>query len=548
MGLQITGADSMSTFQRPRLSFWLKAGAAVGLVAIADLAGFLYGQGAGLALFLTAWVLASLALRPAVFREARAMIAGLLALLLGLLQVESQTLLGGILACTALAVAALSARAGARDDAWRWAQRLLHLAFVGLVGPGLDLIKLMGKRARGARGRARIGWISLLALPLIGGAVFLSLFLAANPILAEALGALRRPDGFRLLTWAVFGILVWTTLRPRFQRRPIFGEHWRMKDGPIAGVSVASVTLSLVVFNLMFAVQNGLDLAFLWSGATLPKGVTLADYAHRGAYPLIATALLAGLFVLVALRPGSQTARTPLIRWLVVLWAAQNLLLVASSILRTVDYIEVYSLTRFRIAALIWMALVGVGLVLICWRMLRGRSASWLINANALAAGLVLIACAGIDLGSVAAAWNVRHAREVGGQGAALDVCYLSGLGAASAVSLARLEREPLPEDLRDRVSAVRLHIAKRMTGSQSDWRRWSWRDARRLEAMRAVLGGDPAAGVIDVAIGCGPPPQVMSEPFGDRSVPDASGDLPPDAPISPPASTVPLTSAPQSQ
>ena len=35
-----------------------------------------------------------------------------------------------------------------------------------------------------------------------------------------------------------------------------------------------------------------------------PTASTYAAYAHRGAYPLIATALLAAGFVLVAMRPG----------------------------------------------------------------------------------------------------------------------------------------------------------------------------------------------------------------------------------------------------
>ena len=69
----------------------------------------------------------------------------------------------------------------------------------------------------------------------------------------------------------------------------------------VPDVPLATLTLSLFTFNAIFAIQNGLDIAFLWSGAALPEGVTLAEYAHRGAYPLIATALLAGLFVLVAL-------------------------------------------------------------------------------------------------------------------------------------------------------------------------------------------------------------------------------------------------------
>jgi hypothetical protein len=68
--------------------------------------------------------------------------------------------------------------------------------------------------------------------------------------------------------------------------------------------------------------------------------MTLAEYAHPRRLPLIATALLAGLFVLVVLKPGSETARPPADRWLVVLWIAQNLFLVASTALRTLDYVD----------------------------------------------------------------------------------------------------------------------------------------------------------------------------------------------------------------
>jgi hypothetical protein len=242
----------------------------------------------------------------------------------------------------------------------------------------------------------------------------------------------------------------------------------------------------------VFALQNGLDIAFLWSGAPLPKGVTLADYAHRGAYPLIVTALLAGLFVLVFLRPGSQTAGRRWPRILVTAWVAQNLLLVASTALRTLDYIGAYSLTRLRIAALAWMALVAVGLALICWRLLRARSASWLINANVLAAGLVLTACTAVDLGSVAAAWNVHHAREAGGGGEPLDLCYMHQLGGSAVVSLAELEQRPLPVEFRQRVDAVREASIDHLLASRVTWRGWTWRDTRRLARVRALAGALP--------------------------------------------------------
>src|SRR3546814_7721505 len=96
-----------------------------------------------------------------------------------------------------------------------------------------------------------------------------------------------------------------------------------------------------------------------------------------------------------ALVTGVQTCALPIcprVRGLVVLWIAQNVLLVASSILRTGDYIAAYGLTELRIEALAWMGLVAIGLVLICWRLIRARSPRWLINANAIAALAVLVA------------------------------------------------------------------------------------------------------------------------------------------------------------
>ncbi len=101
--------------------------------------------------------------------------------------------------------------------------------------------------------------------------------------------------------------------------------------------------------------------------------MTYAAYAHRGAYPLIVTALLAAGFVLAALRPGSATANDPLIRRLVYAWVAQNIVLVISSILRLDLYVGIYSLTYWRIAAFVWMGLVAAGLALIIVRIALGK-------------------------------------------------------------------------------------------------------------------------------------------------------------------------------
>jgi hypothetical protein len=484
-------------FPRPPrdLSFATKAGTALALVAVADLLFWGHAFGATLGGFALLLVLAAVVLRPAVRHDAKAVLALVAAVVLALVLGWSPGPLAWLLFWAALSLAVLLPRAHRFDDAWLWSQRLLAQAAMGLLGPWLDLARTRRIRRTARRWTLR-GLAPLLALPVAGGAVFLTLFALANPVIAGALAALRFPtvggDLFwRAVFWLTVLTLAWSVLRPRRRRVLPTGKR-SARTSTIAGVSVASVTLSLIVFNALFAVQNGLDAVILWGGAGPPAGLTLAQYAHRGAYPLIATALLAGLFVLVALDPRMPTAKVPAIRVLVVAWVAQNLFLVASSILRTMDYVQAYSLTRLRIAALVWMGLVGLGLVLICWRMLRGKSGAWLINANATAALVVLTAGCVVDLGAVAAAWNVRHAREVGGAGPELDVCYLNDLGASALVSLVEFERFSTSPDLTERVAWVREAHLEALRARQADWRAWTPRDALRLARVDTLARERP--------------------------------------------------------
>ena len=190
-----------------------------------------------------------------------------------------------------------------------------------------------------------------------------------------------------------------------------------------------AVTRSLILFNVLFALQSALDLTYLWGGASLPHGMTYAHYAHRGAYPLIATALLAAGFVLIAMRPGGPAEQSRLIRPLVLLWTGQNVLLVVSSIFRLDLYVAAYSLTYLRLAAFIWMVLVAAGLVLMLIQIKLKKPNSWLIAANAISLALVLYGCCFINAPRLMASYNVEHSRENGGTGPYLDLRYLASLG-----------------------------------------------------------------------------------------------------------------------
>ena len=532
----------LSTHPFTRASFWLKVGVAALLAGLAN-ALFFWSLpwGAVVGAFAAASIVGVLVVRRGLLRDRRALFAIVAATALAAVMIERPDGLSWLMFGLLLTVAVLSARVRQAEPAWRWAQRILIHVAVGLVGPILDLVRLGRLRRRRSGKVSPAALLKVLALPMIGGLIFLLLFARANPLISGVLDALRLPplSGFtilRLIGSLIAMVLVGMILRPRWYRRlqalPSLGER------RIPGVNPASVTLSLLVFNVLFALQNGLDIAFLWSGAPLPGEMTLADYAHRGAYPLIVTALLAGLFVLVALRPGSETAKRPLVRALVTLWVGQNLVLVASALLRTADYVEGYALTRFRIAAMIWMVLVGIGLLLIGWRLLKGRDGHWLIDANVKLVLVVLAMTSTVDLGALAASWNVKHGREIDGTGAVLDVGYLHSLGEPALVSLVELEQATDDPALRDRLAAVRQPILFDLTRRQSDWRSWTWRGERRLARVRALTASRPLT-----------PPAPGSREWAGRLRPPPPPPIPPGVPppvAMPPQESVltPLTSA----
>lgn len=471
-----------------RMTFLRKLGAAALVVIAADRLFYVEeAQGVWLGVMALALLAALIVARPAVRHRRDARIALAVTAGAALVLIDNPNPLACLWVAVAGSLAALFPRRRF-DDALRWAGRLaIHVAGA-IPGPILDVRRLFAAPSRGAR---RFDWLEivrLLILPVAGSLIFIALFAAANPLIQQGLGKLSLPNinPGRTAFWSLMIIVVWHPLRPR-----ALATRFDLTDfGPTrADSDPRTIILSLAAFNIIFALQNALDLAFLWSGASLPEGVSLADYAHRGAYPLIATALLAGLFVIVFLRPGSAASSSPKVRWLVTAWVAQNILLVSSSILRTLDYVEAYSLTVWRIAALAWMGLVALGLVLICLRLLRDKSAAWLINMNAGAAAAVLAVSAIVDLGAVAAQWNVRHAQQAGGRGAPIDLCYLVSLGDSALLPLIEFEQRTLPDALSIWVAAARFSTHRRLREAQSDWRTWTPRGARRLSAADALLG-----------------------------------------------------------
>lgn len=374
---------------------------------------------------------------------------------------------------------------------------LAKTALCSLLNAPLGFIREM-KTIRAIRNRGRLHprlmTLANVLLPLAAISIFDLLLMTANPLIESAVMQISWGNSLDfLLTWMPLATLVVFLLS-----RAVLGIR-PLKNGPALEESVmwraqyfmpVPVIITLLALNGMFLAENILDLQYVWSGSALPAGMNYAEYVHRGSYTLIATAILAGMLVIFALQPGSQSEASAPVRWLVYLWTAQNVFLVASSAQRTLSYIDAYGMTLWRLSGLIWMGLVAAGLIFIAARVLTRRSNPWLINVNLGAAFAVLLTCGLIDFRAIVAEWNVSRALQKISptstiQTLDLDTSYLIGLGPSAIPALSHLIAA-LPSDgsiwtksgdLSRTARELKGNLDSRLRWTQMDWKTWTFRN-----------------------------------------------------------------------
>jgi Domain of unknown function (DUF4173) len=504
---------------RPSIPFGIRGtllGAGVAVTALADWLFYMHVPGISVVIFLAALCAAALVTNRvgASRAELAAAMTGLAVALLPAL--EDFGLLSLVFAvCGACAFALLAIGWPARPAV----ERLTDVGWM-IVSGAFRLAADLGCAIHAARQRdlAKHGanWVVAWIVPVGLGGIFLLLFWQANPLIGAWLTSVdtsrwKNLDLVRPLFWLAVIASTWPFLQVRIGGKPTMQDLVNIldpsptqspplqsptmpspaatattaraanvsADGPLFGRT--AILRSLVLFNALFAVQSALDITYLWGGLALPAGMSYASYAHRGAYPLIVTALLAGAFVLAAMQPGTSIERSRLARALVFLWIGQNVLLVLSSMLRLDLYVDIYSLTEWRCAAFVWMLLVAAGLVLIVARIILDRSNRWLVWSNAAVLVLTLYACSLIDFSGVIARFNVDHSWEAGGAGEPVDMAYLCGLGPAALPALdvlaakASASGRRLPGSMYDCRRSLEMRHAMRM----GDWRAWTFRGYR---------------------------------------------------------------------
>ncbi|WKA30700.1 DUF4153 domain-containing protein [Bradyrhizobium roseum] len=501
----ITPASDASTVQQSAMP--IKPAIVIALAALAD--WLFYGESIGISAVIFSLALASgsLLVNFATFRNRQALPVGIL-LLLGLMPAIEELNFSSLLFI--IMTFGICLQVAGNRPFETLGQRALALRDLYVFGPFRFLRDVPAMFDRSAAAATIAIWI----VPLVLGCVFTFLFASANPLIEKWIRLVTPDDASshlslsRSLFWVAALSVAWPFIHIQWRSKPersidrtlvdmtaLAGALMNSADArtqePETAIrqagffGVAAILRSLVLFNLLFAVQTVLEIIYLWGNTELPPDISYATDAHRGAYPLIITALLAAGFVLAAMRPGGPAERSRVIRPLVYVWVAQNVLLVVSSILRLDLYVQTYLLTWWRIAAFVWMVLVVLGLLLIVARIALNRSNDWLIRANLLTLTATLYVCSLVNFAAIIADYNVSHSREANGKGVWIDLNYLFSLGPQA---LPAIDRAIVLRGFDPALVSRRGCLVEQQVKQMASWRAWGFRSWR----LQRALGAQP--------------------------------------------------------
>lgn len=358
------------------------------------------------------------------------------------------------------------------DHVWGLALVPWH-AVTGAFGP---LVRARAPAGFGSERAVAVGRGVLLAIPPI--LVFGALFASADPAFERAIDFVV-PDIetlpahlflFGFFGWVGTGLL--TGLGPGRQENPLTGFR-----PPKLGVET---TTALALVTALFAAFVAIQFSYLFGGASAIEGVsglTVADYARRGFFELVAVAGLVTVLLLAAnvTTDHADHAGRRVFRILAGVLVALVMVIIASAGLRLRLYVDAFGLTDARFLAAAVMAWIAVTLLLFAGTVLRDRPRPF--ASGTLMAGLLTVALLTLANPDAAVArTNIDRAVDAG---TAVDTDYLASLSADAAPEIVPAvldEAVAMAPDHRCALagSLIRRWGPEAATEVSRDWRRWN--------------------------------------------------------------------------
>ena len=243
-------------------------------------------------------------------------------------------------------------------------------------------------------------------------------------------------------------------------------------------------TVVMGMLLTLYLVFVGIQLPYLFGGKEIiesTSGLTLADYARRGFFELVAVSALT-LAVLLLL--GGTTNSRRRFRSLALALLACLILIMISAAQRLLLYMDSFGLTLARLAATVFMVWLGICLLLVAFNLIR-RTDRFLVAAAVYSAVALAFALALSSPPQLIANFNIAKARQ---NSVPVDFQYLQSLG-AEAVPVLLNEFDRLPEYGRCMLARGWVQEFDLVNTAEHDWRNWNFAYERARNALSLRSG-----------------------------------------------------------
>jgi len=325
---------------------------------------------------------------------------------------------------------------------------------------------------------------ALLALPLL--LLFVGLFSSADASfdrLADRIFSLFSADTMRHLTLTLLFAWLSTGLLASVRGNRYFTDPRLSTPLPSLKLATADTAVLMGSLAALFLVFVFLQLGYLFGGRETieaTSGLTLALYARRGFFELLA---VAGLTLLLLIVIAGSGCNTRIFRPLAGVLAGCVLIIQASAVQRLLLYIDEFGLTIDRLTALAVLAWIAFGILLFAATLLRGQ-------IRAFAAGMtisgvtLLFLLALANPGALITRVNIERIAE---NHRTLDIQHLLDIGSDAVPALIdNLKRLPVPQRCQPVVYLYSAWYDRSAATNQdqNDWRGWTYSRARAADMI----------------------------------------------------------------
>ncbi len=341
----------------------------------------------------------------------------------------------------------------------------------------------------------------LVVIPILITLFFLFLYRASNPLFNDFIENINLDFiSFELIFFAMFGFVL---LYGFYYHRKIdfvsaFDENSKQiilnepsRETFLFGKSLSqsdelfSGKLLFVLLNLLILILNVLDFDFLFISHQLPEGVTYSQFVHQGTGALIFSILISVFIILFYFRGEINFSnKSKVVKTLAYLWIIQNVIMLVSTSMRNGLYIDEYGLTYKRIGVFIYLLLTAIGLVTTYIKIVKFKTASYLVRINSWLFYFVLVVSCFVNWDLLITNYNIKHNGKIGKE-------YLATLSETNLPQLILLETEEIKlmksiigDSVTDSQRYYEINLGSKLlefmnVDQQIGWRSWNYDHVR---------------------------------------------------------------------